>query len=151
MFVPGRPMPQGSKSFKGLRGGKPVLVESSDGLKPWREAVAKAAHLRAAGLLGGPVGVDLVFVMPRPKSTPKRATPPAVKRPDLDKLTRAILDALTGVWFDDDSAVTMLTASKRIAEIGERAGVHIAAHTITPADTADLELADRYAREGDHQ
>lgn len=129
VFVPGAPAPQGSKRHVG-RG---ILVESSKAVGPWRERVALAAHSHARGLLGGPVSVDLTFVLPRPKSAPKRTTPPAVKRPDLDKLARAILDALTGVWFADDSAVVSLFASKRLAEIEEPPGVHI---TITTAEEA---------------
>lgn len=129
LFVPGVPAPQGSKRHVG-RG---VLIESSKAVGPWRERVALAAHSHARVLLGGPVSVDLVFVLPRPKSAPKRTTPPAIKRPDLDKLARAILDALTGVWFADDSAVVSLFASKRLAEIEESPGVHI---TITNAEEA---------------
>lgn len=129
VFVPGAPAPQGSKRHVG-RG---ILIESSKAVGPWRERVALAAHSHARGLLGGPVSVDLTFVLPRPKSAPKRTTPPAVKRPDLDKLARAILDALTGVWFADDSAVVSLFASKRLAEIEEPPGVHI---TITNAEEA---------------
>ena len=129
LFVPGAPAPQGSKSFKGIRGGKAILVESSEAVGPWRERVALAAHSNADGLIAGPVSVRLDFVMPRPKSAPKRTTPPAVKRPDIDKLSRAILDALTGICWHDDSQVIALTATKRLAEIDETAGVHIALDT----------------------
>ena len=121
VFVPGKPAPQGSKRHVG-RG---ILIESSKELGPWRERVALAAHSHAPGLSTGPVGLTLKFVMPRPKSAPKLSTPPATKRPDLDKLIRAILDALTGVWFADDSTVTAVYASKRIADLDEAPGVHI--------------------------
>lgn len=124
-FVPGTPAPQGSKSFKGIRGGRGILVESSKALGPWRERVALAAHSHADGLMGGPIGIRLKFVMPRPKSTPKRTTPPAVKRPDIDKISRAILDAITGVLIADDSQVVDLHATKRLAEPDESHGVHI--------------------------
>ncbi len=66
----------------------------------------------------------LEFRMPRPKSTPK-ATPAAVKRPDLDKLARAVLDAITGTVLVDDSQVVDLSASKRLAEVGESPGALI--------------------------
>jgi crossover junction endodeoxyribonuclease RusA len=75
--------------------------------------------------------VDLAFVMPRPKSAPKTKTLPAVKRPDIDKLTRAILDAITGICLVDDSQVVGLKASKRIALPGEYPGCHI---TITEGE-----------------
>lgn len=131
LFVPGTPAPQGSKKHVG-RG---ILVESSKALGPWRERVALAAHQRAIAHqippIDGAVAVRLEFVMPRPASTPKRSTPPAIKRPDIDKLARGILDAITGIVFADDSRVTDLHATKRLAEIGETPGVHI---TATPID-----------------
>ncbi|AQT82498.1 hypothetical protein B1R94_02150 [Mycolicibacterium litorale] len=122
-FVPGKAAPQGSKRHVG-RG---ILVESSKEVGPWRERVALAAHNAMLGraLIAGAVSVELNFVLPRPKSAPKRSTPKATKRPDLDKLERAVLDALTDVCFADDSQVVALSGYKRLAEIGETAGVHI--------------------------
>lgn len=122
-FVPGKPAPQGSKRHVG-RG---ILIESSKEVGPWRERVALAAHNVMAGtaLFDGAVTVVLNFVLPRPKSAPKRSTPAAIKRPDLDKLERAILDAITGVIISDDSQVVSLLGHKRIAEIGETGGVDI--------------------------
>lgn len=122
-FVPGRPAPQGSKKHVG-RG---ILIESSKEVGPWRERVALAAHQAMAGraLFDAAVMVTLYFILPRPKSAPKTRTPAATKRPDTDKLVRAILDALTDVCFGDDSQVVTIYAHKRIAEIDEAAGVEI--------------------------
>lgn len=124
-FVPGKPAPQGSKRHVG-RG---ILIESSKEVGSWRERVALAAHqmMRQSGfpVFDGPVAVCLDFVLPRPKSAPKRTTPPASKRPDLDKLARACLDAITETVITDDARVTSLSARKRLAEIGETAGVTI--------------------------
>src|SRR6476659_7055493 len=77
--VPGKPAPQGSKSFKGFRNGRGVMVESSKEVGPWRERVALAAHNAMAGceLITAAVTVRLDLVLPRPKSTPKTYTPPA--------------------------------------------------------------------------
>lgn len=132
-FVPGKPAPQGSKRHVGHG----VMVESSKAVKPWRIEVMWAARAACRTPLDGPVAVDLAFVMPRPKSAPKRSTPPAIKRPDVDKLARAILDAVTGVVVADDSQIVRLVATKRIAEIGETPGVHItaSAHSDPPAPT----------------
>lgn len=121
-FVPGAPAPQGSKRHVG--NGR--MIESSKTVGPWRERVALAVHGLGWPLLAGAVSVQLQFVLPRPTSTPKRRTPPAIKRPDVDKLARAILDAITGIAFVDDSQVTNLHATKRLAGIGEHAGVVIA-------------------------
>ena len=121
-FVAGRPAPQGSKRHVG-RG---ILVESSKACGPWRTTVAfTAAQVVEGPPLDGPLSVHLVFVMPRPAGAPKRSTPPAVKRPDVDKLSRAVLDALSGVAWRDDSQITHLNARKRLAELDETPGVRI--------------------------
>lgn len=122
-FVPGKAAPQGSKRHVG-RG---ILVESSKEVGPWRERVALVAHnaMRGHAVSAGAVTVTLNFVLPRPKSAPKTKTPPAIKRPDIDKLERAILDAVTGVCFLDDSQVISLCGYKRLADIGETAGVEV--------------------------
>lgn len=132
LFVPGRPAPQGSKDFKGFsKTGKAILKESSDAVGPWRERVALAA---ASAILaeGLPVlakefsiAASVTFVMPRPAGAPKRSTPPAVKRPDLDKLARAILDGLTDVVWIDDSQVVDLHCRKVLAELTQPPGAHI--------------------------
>jgi crossover junction endodeoxyribonuclease RusA len=121
--VPGRPAPQGSKRHVG-RG---ILVESSKDVGPWRERIALAARAAVGPgpLIGTAVDIRLDFVMPRPTSTPKRSTPPAVKRPDLDKLARAALDAITNVLIADDSQVVGLRATKRLAEIDEIPGLEV--------------------------
>lgn len=131
VFVAGKPAPQGSKRYLGVKGGKGITVESSKAVAPWRADVRDAVagemgEWFATFQPGQALHVELNFVMPRPVSTPKRSTPPAVKRPDVDKLARAVLDALSsaGVWCDD-SQVTHLVASKRIAQMGERSGCHI--------------------------
>jgi crossover junction endodeoxyribonuclease RusA len=132
--VPGSPAPQGSKTFKGIRGGRGILVESSAAVGPWRERIAIVAHNAMAGrpiFVRTPVAVDLVFTMPRPKSTP-RNTPPAIKRPDLDKLARAVLDSLTQIVFLDDALVVNLNCHKRIALIEETPGVRVTIREARP-------------------
>ena len=123
VFVPGRPAPQGSK----INYGKGRLVESSKAVGPWRTQVAyNVAQAWMAPPLAGPVRLRLEFVMPRPSATPKRRTPPAIKKPDWDKISRAVCDALTtaGVYHDD-SQVVRAEVIKRLAEIDETPGVLI--------------------------
>jgi Holliday junction resolvase RusA-like endonuclease len=92
----------------------------------WRELVAySVAQSWRTGPLEGPIRVRLSFVMPRPAATPKRRTPPAIKRPDIDKLTRAVNDALSGICWRDDSQVVDQHATKRLAERDEVSGVLI--------------------------
>jgi crossover junction endodeoxyribonuclease RusA len=124
--VDGVPAPQGSKSFMGhAKNGRAILAESSLVLKPWRERVAWTAREHRVPLRAGAVVVHLAFVMPRPKATPKTRTPPAIKKPDADKLARGVLDALTGLCWTDDSLVVDLRATKRLAALGEKPGLEI--------------------------
>ena len=119
-FAAGTPVAQGSKKHVG--NGR--MVESAKGLPAWRKAVALAAA--GSPLIHKPKAVTLamVFVMPRPKATPRK-TPPAVKRPDIDKISRAVADALTGVCYEDDSQIIYMFSEKRLAEVDEPAGVHV--------------------------
>lgn len=124
LHVAGLPIPQGSKSVD-RRG---FMYEANKRTGPWRKHVKERAQSRRAGtnhvMYATPVSVRLTFVLPRPKShwrTGRNAgllrdgAPryPGVK-PDVDKLVRAIFDALTAadVW-RDDCLVVHLTATKR--------------------------------------
>lgn len=109
----GRALPQGSKNaFK--TGNRVVLVEASKGLKPWRSVVALCAKeamldVQDMSLIEGAVSVELLFQFV-PGKTVKRKH--MTTKPDVDKLSRAILDALTGVVWKDDSQVVELRARK---------------------------------------
>lgn len=113
-FVNGSPVPQGSKTGY-VRNGRAVLVEANKKLPVWRKTV-KFAALEAINqkpwvMLNQPVKLVVNFYLPRPKD-PKHKQYPGSK-PDLDKLVRAVSDALTeaGVW-KDDSLVVELFATK---------------------------------------
>lgn len=123
--VAGIPAPQGSKS--------PWGSEANPNTKPWRAAVAADARAAmtyhdADGTSGylepiaGPVVLYVTFTFPRPKShyrTGRHAhelkpSAPAycATKPDLDKLLRAIGDAITGIVVRDDSQIVEIVASK---------------------------------------
>lgn len=144
----GVPAPQGSKrAFVNRYTGRAALVESSAKVRPWREAV-KFAALAASGpdtpALVGAVTVRAEFFLPRPKghygtgrnADLLRPSAPSVPfgKPDVDKLVRSTLDALTdaGVWGDDGQVaaldVVKLYADSRGpgARIGVREGVEVA-------------------------
>ena len=125
--VPGKAAPQGSKVARSIiKNGCVVgtnLVESSKAVKPWRIRIAAAGTVAmrrfGAKPFEGAVRVHIRFVLPRPKATPK-VTPPAIKKNgDIDKLARAVLDALTGPVLVDDCLVVELRCIKRIGEPGE--------------------------------
>lgn len=130
LFVPGRPVPQGSKSgFVNKKSGRVMIVDKDVRLPAWRMKVTAHArdltqHHTTALLfpLTEPVGIKIDFVLNRPKGhygTGKfadRVRPNAPRHPatmpDIDKLLRAILDALTDaqVWRDDGQVVWVQTA-----------------------------------------
>lgn len=123
-FVSGIPRPQGSKSF--VRG---RIVEASKYVGKWRKDVASVASDVYTEPTERPVVVELEFTFKRPKShvTSKGVLRDGyslyhLQRPDVDKLSRAILDALTGIAYRDDSQVVSLAASK---QWGESDGVEI--------------------------
>lgn len=116
------PAPKGSYRF--VRG---HAIPMSKREKPWRNLVSDNARIAMTREKftqfdkDVPVSVHITFLMPRPK-TVKRHMPTVP--PDIDKLCRAVLDALTdvGVWVDD-SQVVDLGATKIYAS-----GIHIGAH-----------------------
>lgn len=114
----GFPAPQGSKSYKGHRKGKPVLVESSAAVRPWRASVELAAALERARLgiapIEGPVAMRMVFTMRKPKWAPKRRRTYPATYPDLSKLCRSTEDALvtSGLLKDDGQIVDYARLAK---------------------------------------
>lgn len=69
------------------------------------------------------LGINIEFGMPIPKSTPKSRKQAMsegivrhIKKPDIDNLTKSVLDALNGVAWEDDSQIVRLTASKEYSE-----------------------------------
>ena len=129
----GDPVAQGSKVMVGKA--KKFLVEGNRAkLNPWRQEVAAAAvAAMETGPWRGAVNVQMTFFLTRPKGhfgtgrnegTLKASAPrrPAVK-PDIDKLTRSVLDAMTGVVFVDDSQVVTCDAMKLYASDGQPPGV----------------------------
>jgi crossover junction endodeoxyribonuclease RusA len=142
--VAGLPAPQGSKrAFVNHRTGKPVVLEMGGAkLSDWRSAVRDTALGVMLGMtpgaarepLAGPLSVSLAFTMRKPKSAPRTRRTYPDKRPDLDKLVRAVLDGLTGPLFADDAQVIFLSAWKLYPDEGFRAlprpGVMIAVKQI---------------------
>lgn len=109
IFVPGIPRPQGSKRHVG--NGR--MIEASKYVDEWRKhvSVTVAMEWNEDRFLDPttPVKVHLNFRMPKVKKPKAYAH---VVRPDIDKLARAVLDAITGLVFWDDSQVVQLLVTK---------------------------------------
>jgi Holliday junction resolvase RusA-like endonuclease len=114
--VPGVPRPKGSKRILHNRQRNYVfVVESCRELDLWIDRIVIAARNQAVrarwSTVHGPVRVELDFAMPEPKHKPKTRTRPSVQ-PDIDKLVRAVFDALTAarIWKDDAQVVEFTAA-----------------------------------------
>lgn len=119
--VIGRPIPQGSKrGFHNPKTGGIIIVDAQgQELGLWREAIARNARAMSGGQPSQrPVRMSIDFLFRRPKGHygKKGLLPSAPKymttKPDIDKLERAVLDALTGVVYNDDSQVVSITSRK---------------------------------------
>lgn len=101
----GVPVPQGSmRVFNGN-----IVHSQGAALATWRSAVAIAAKQAGCKPEAGAIRLDILFGMPKPK-TVKRNYPSVA--PDLDKLIRAVLDALTAIAYIDDGQVIEINSSK---------------------------------------
>jgi len=112
----GVPAPQGSKNQFG--------GEANPRTKPWRENISVDAANAMMGreLFTGPVMAYVQFRFPRPAShygsgknkNKLKASAPVYRdgTPDLDKLLRAVGDAITGFVVRDDRQVVCWVATK---------------------------------------
>jgi len=156
--VTGTPAPQGSKRGIPIRRkngtiGAAIVESAGDKLTTWRQDVRAAAEKAAQehhwttpprdiALI-----VDIHFAFTRPKShyrtgknshllrdnAPKFHT----TKPDIDKLIRGILDALTSAGiYTDDSNVIRAIAVKSYANQGESPGASIYVTALIPNNPA---------------
>jgi crossover junction endodeoxyribonuclease RusA len=119
------------------------MYESSHGTRPWRFAVAAAVRdeLGDEPVTREPVALVCRFSFVRPMSHTKKsgglvsgAPWTMVRNPDLDKLARAVLDALTGVLYGDDAQVVQLVLFK---SYGPSAGLVLTWDILDPPVAGD--------------
>jgi Holliday junction resolvase RusA-like endonuclease len=114
-----------------------IMLETNKRLRPWRSHITDAALATNYPLTTAPVSISITFRFLRPKThyiksglSPKAPLHLTSKQKgDIDKLSRAVLDALTGTLLHDDSQVVQLSAHKRYTTPDERPGALI---TIIP-------------------
>lgn len=122
------------------------MVDACERNPGWRSIVAWTAkmELRSLPPMDGPLAVDVVFWMPRPKhhygkgKSAGRLKPNAPKyhtvKPDATKLWRSTEDALTGLAWRDDAAV----ADQRVRKLyGETPGAEIRIWKLDDAQAAE--------------
>lgn len=137
--VDGVPETEGStRAYTDRTGTARVRHTKAHALNTWRDrvraaALAAAAQVRWPAGWDGPVEVRAVFWLPRPRTV--RAALPAVK-PDLDKLARAVGDAITEERYRgmvsrrglvcEDSRIVRWVLEKRYADEETGPGVSVA-------------------------
>ena len=106
------------------------MIESSNRVKPWRQDIKHAAErlLPKEWHAILPMRIKVSFLFARPQShyrangqlkpsAPQHCT---ARIGDLDKLVRALCDALQGLCYLDDSQIIEINAHRRYASIDER-------------------------------
>lgn len=117
-----------------------IYERSSAALRDWRDLVGWCArhHMGARPPVDDAVMVSLGFRLQAPRRTVRELP---TTRPDIDKLSRACLDAMTGIVYLDDAQVVHLEATKLY---GETPGCRIivAAFTTPLALVSDASQAE---------
>jgi crossover junction endodeoxyribonuclease RusA len=153
--VPGRAVPQGGMTafVKGNRAF--VTHKRPKELGDFRARVALAAQHAGAEMVKGAVRLDVAFSLIRPKShmgtgrnahlvkgsSPRYPT----TNPDIDKLLRSLLDALTQVCFADDNQVTQINVTKSYTAPGDAPCTYV---RLTELEAAQESLEEREAAGG---
>lgn len=146
----GKPIGQGRISSYG----KGHTVHSNaKTLLPWRERLYFAARAAVAHQdertfpIDGPVAAEISFTLDKPITAPVRRRTWPTRRPDLDHLVRAALDALTKVVWTDDARV--IDVHTRKCYPGEHpaalhtAGVVITVYAVEPEESDEAVPARR--------
>ncbi len=121
-FIPGKPVPQPRPRAMRLPHNGGIRIYEPAHATAWKATIA--THMRALNpvlIESGPVRMDLMFVIKRPKShlTKKGVrrkgapiTPVGRNVGDVDNLAKAVLDACNGILYRDDSQVIHLGVVK---------------------------------------
>lgn len=121
-----------------------VTTGTNKNARFYEAEIRDEAHKRMTGdLWTGPVIVEMFFVMPRPLVLKARFEP-FTKTPDIDKMQRCVLDALTHVVYADDKQVVgMGSVWKRYANPGESPHTTIRVRQATTEDLLEIERRER--------
>ena len=115
--IPIAPKPKGRPRMRVVNGHAQAYTPKNTRVfeKTASEIIAKHSPPE---LLVGPVSLGVIFVLPRPKRLYRKKdstyTVKCAKRPDLDNLTKSLLDSIqnSGQMWSDDSQVQHLVVEK---------------------------------------
>jgi len=123
--VEGNPIGKGRPKF--ARRGNYVAAYTPTKTRDYEDQIREAA-IRAMGAsepLENPVIAYLYITVPIPASYPKKRRQACLlneerpmKKPDIDNIVKAFLDAMNGVIYADDSQVCSLQATKVYGTVG---------------------------------
>jgi|SRR5262245_44697638 len=131
LIVHGQPVPQGSKSW--MPKSQTLISDNDKKLRPWRAQLAEEMRALGVQTLLGPISAEMTFYLQRPQhhwgtgrnaGTLKASAPEYQSGyPDVDKLQRAVFDALQeSALVRNDGQIAVVTAVKRYAQTP---GVHL--------------------------
>lgn len=145
--VSGMPVTQGSTTLRTARrtGRKFVSHVRAEALREWRDQVAWTARLVNPGVAthDGPARLEAIFYLARPRTVSRSRILP-LTRPDLDKLLRAVGDALSAEgarFLSEDGRIVEVAVSKRYVESCpgvEEPGVALRLYALDPLALDDV-------------
>lgn len=135
-----QPRPRIGMRFAKGGGRRPgVMRDENHPVHGFKATVAIAARQAYQGPpLNGPLQMNLYFYLPRPKrlnkkrSRNQRCWHPC--KPDLDNLEKAVLDALKGLTWQDDSQVAEVLKRKMYAAQDETPNVRVEISQLASGD-----------------
>jgi len=138
-FCPIPPVPKGRPRF--TKNGHAYTPKETRNYESAVRLWMKRAYGHPRMPMGGALRAEYEFVIPKPKSIPKRERLSS-KKPDVDNYVKAFQDAFEfdcksadGIALgvvENDSRIAYVTAKKRYAEDGEQCGTHF---SVRPAGT----------------
>lgn len=137
--IPGEPCAQGRPRF--VRRGKFVSAYDPPKSRNWKataqEHMRRAMHGRPP--LQGALNCDIVATFTCPRSDYRKREPRSwrwhAKRPDIENVSKAVLDAATGVLWVDDDQVARLVVLKLIGAQGEAPSIWMTVRALDPLGT----------------
>ena len=120
LIVPAVPVAQPRQRHAVIGGHIRNYTPTVHPVNAYKAAVMAAVAEAGITPIDGPVAVDVLFYLPRPKRLMRKKDPdgpiPHTAKPDVDNLWKSTADALSGLVWRDDSQVCRTRASKWYAE-----------------------------------
>lgn len=116
LTITGKPLGQPRQRISVVAGRARNYLPSDNPIHGFKYAIRAAWGLRPQ--IEGPVCMKVTAYFPRPKSRTKKRGPnpayPHTGKPDADNVGKAVMDALNGLAYRDDSQVWVMIVVKRV-------------------------------------